>query len=61
MYLLFFMTALLAAAGSVMFVSEATTGVWMMCGACLFGIFSRLAQADSHHGKVMAALQKLQQ
>ncbi len=38
--------------------SEATTGVGLLCGACLLGILARLAQASTHHRQLLRALEQ---
>ena len=39
-----------------LFLSEATTGVGIIAAAGVLAVFSRIAQADSHHKEVMAKL-----
>lgn len=48
-----------ATAASLLFVTEATTGVWLVCVGCFFGICARLAQADSSDKKREALLKDL--
>lgn len=58
MSVLLVILSLLVAGVSILFVSEATTGVWMMGGAAVLGILARVAQASAQHGEVMAALRR---
>lgn len=48
--------AVLGALFSMMFVSEATMGVWMMAGAVLAAALGRIAQAQYHHSELLAKL-----
>ncbi len=50
--------ALLLAIAGALTLSEATTGVGLLCGACLLGILARLAQASTHHRQLLRALEQ---
>lgn len=41
--------ALLAGVIGLLFMSQATTGVGLICFACLLAILARMAQAHEHH------------
>ena len=41
-------SALMALAGAL-FISKATIGVALICGACLLSIWGRMFQAEKHH------------
>lgn len=51
--------ALLTAMGSCAAVSEATQGVWLMCGACFLAILARLCQASADTDRVVRAISVL--
>jgi len=49
--------ALLAGFGGLMFLSNATTGVGVICFACLFAILARIAQAAEQHKELKSVLE----
>ena len=51
--------ALLASFVGLLFLSQATTGVGIICGACLLAIFARMAQASDHHQEICRRLDYL--
>lgn len=50
--------ALLIAAISTLFVSQATMGVWAMAGAVLLAALARIAQASLQHKEILALIHK---
>ncbi len=61
MVVLLLLAAVLAAAGSVLFVSEATMGVWVMAGAILLAALARIAQAGQQHQEAMKLMEQRSQ
>jgi len=47
----FVIVALVALAAGGLFVSQATVGVGLIAGACLFGIFAHIAQASRYQSE----------
>lgn len=54
MVLLLILAAVIAAAASMLFVSEATFGVWVMAGAIFLVALARIAQASAQHNELRA-------
>jgi hypothetical protein len=52
--------AVVAGLAGAFSLTQATFGVGLICGGCLFGILARVAQASVQHDEVMAMLQVLQ-
>ena len=51
--------ALLASVVGLLNLTQATTGVGFICGACLLAIFARMAQASDHHLEICRRLKTL--
>ena len=50
--------AVLAGVAGLASLSQATTGVGVICGGCLLAIFGRIAQATQQHKELKALLEK---
>lgn len=51
--------ALLLGFAGLYFMSQATMGVALMCGACLVAILARLRQASIHQKELVASLYEI--
>ena len=56
---LLILISVLAAAGSILFLSEVTLGVGIIGYAALFGIWARIWQSDNQHHKLMKKLTEI--
>lgn len=50
--------SVLAGLVGLAYMTQATTGVGIICGACLLAIFARIAQASDHHRELKQLIQK---
>ena len=50
--------AVLVGLAGLLFLSNATTGVGVICFACLFAIFARIAQAEEQHKELKRLLDR---
>ena len=57
MTVLLVVVSLLGAFLGLVFLSQVTSGVGLICGACLLAILARVNQAADHHAQLMKALQ----
>lgn len=55
--MLLLLAALVSAGAGVLFLSNATSGVGLICVGCLFGVWARILQAGVHHREVIEALE----
>ncbi len=57
MTILLVIIALLVAFVGALFLTEATMGVGIICGACFLAILARITQASSQHEKLMKKIE----